>query len=230
MALRIDVHVHTSRTVAGAPPAEHLIKQAEEAGLDGIVLTELGQRWSERDLVNLRLRTETQLLVLSAEYLIVEDVSLLAYGFSGPLPPLDSLETAVGRIRAAGGTPVVAYPFDDGAPSLERLAEIGVLGVEVYSANGELPTNAQLAKVRSLGLAAVAGSGFRGGLGTSVGDCHTLVDADVRSGRDLAVAIRTGRASPVFGPPAPSLAGHRAPVIRHEGLQTGTSPGGAWRG
>ncbi len=201
MALRFDVHVHSARSVAGSLPAEHLIRRAEEAGLDGLVLTELGERWTERELVNLRQRTETRLIVLSAEYLIVEDVSLLAYGFSGRLPPLDSLETAVGRIRAEGGTAVVAYPFDDGGPPLERLVEIGVQGLEVFSANGQLPTDAQLEQVRRLGLAAVAGSGFRGVDGVEVGDCHTLVDADIRSGRDLAVAIKSGRVTPVFGAP-----------------------------
>ena len=212
MALRFDVHVHTARSVAGAPTADEIVRLAEDAGLDGVVLTELGTRWSDQELVSLRQRTETPLVVLSAEYLIVEDVSLLAYGFSGRLPPLDDLETAVGRIRAEGGTAVVAYPFDDGAPSLSELVEIGVQGVEVYSANGELPTDEQLREVDRLGLVAVAGSGFRGGDGFTVGDCHTLIDADVRSGRDLAVAIRTGRARPVFGPPEKGLGA--APVSR----------------
>lgn len=205
MALRFDLHVHTSRTLATAPGADDLVRRAEAAGLDGIVLTEFGLRWTERELANLRLRTETPLIVLSAEYLIVDDVSLLAFGFSGPLPPLDSLETAVGRIRAEGGTAVVAYPFDDGAPSLESLRDMGVQGLEVYSANGELPTDEQLASTRSLGFQLVAGSGFRGGgAGFDVGDCHTLIDADVRSGKDLAIAIRSGRAEPVFGPPSPT--------------------------
>jgi hypothetical protein len=202
VTLRFDVHVHSARSVAGSLPAEHLIRRAEEVGLDGIVLTEIGERWTERELVNLRQRTETRLIVLSAEFLIVEDVNLLAYGFSGRLPPLDSLETAVGRIRAEGGAAVVAYPFDDGAPPLERLVEIGVQGVEVFSANGELPTDEQLDRVRRLGLATVAGSGFRGGAGVAVGDCHTLVDTDVRTGRDLAMAIKLGRTRAVFGPPS----------------------------
>lgn len=205
VTLKFDLHVHSARSIAGAPPAEWIVRQAEEVGLNGIVLTEIGQRWTERELVNLRLRTETRLIVLSAEYLIVDDVCLLAYGFSGRLPPLDSLETAIGRIRAEGGTAVVAYPFDDGSPSLRELAEMGVQGVEVYSATGELPTDEQLEEVRSLGLAAVAGSGLRGLDGVGVGDCHTLVHADVRSGRDLAVAIRTGRVEPVFGPPTAGL-------------------------
>ncbi|WP_373048284.1 PHP domain-containing protein [Vulgatibacter sp.] len=225
MTLRFDVHVHSARSVAGAPTADRLVRLAEQAGLDGLVLTELGERWSERELVSLRQRTETQLIVLSAEYLIVDDVSLLAYGFSGSLPPLDDLETAIGRIRAEGGTAVVAYPFDDGAPSLQRLVDLGVQGIEVYSANGELPTDQQLEEARRLGLFTVAGSGFRGGSGTSVGDCHTLIDADVRSGRDLAVAIRSGRARAVFGPPPRAAAGHRAPVVRHEQAQAGASRG-----
>lgn len=234
MTLRFDLHVHSARSVPGSLPAEHLVHRAEEAGLDGLVLTELGERWSERELVNLRQRTETRLIVLSAEYLIVEDVSLLAYGFSGRLPPLDSLEAAVGRIRAEGGTAVVAYPFDDDAPSLEHLVSIGVQGVEVFSANGELPTDAQLEHVRRLGLVAVAGSGFRGADGIGVGDCHTLVHADVRSGRDLAVAIRTGRVEPVFGAPPADLQGHRAaepphrPVQRPGHLAHG-APGDIWR-
>lgn len=213
MALRFDVHVHTSRSIAGAPPAEHLVRRAEEAGLDGIVLTELGQRWSNDELVNLRQRTETRLIVLSAEFLIVEDVALLAYGFSGRLPPLDNLETAIGRIRAEGGTAVVAYPFDDGGLTLERLRDLGVQGLEVFSGNGQLPTDDQLRELERLGLSAVAGSGFRGEDGTAVGDCFTLVDADIRSGRDLAVAIRTRRVKPVFGPPPHD--GHRAPYREH---------------
>lgn len=223
MALRFDVHVHSARSVAGSLPAEHIIERAEQAGLDGIVLTELGERWTERELVDLRQRTETPLIVLSAEFLVVEDTSLLAYGFWGRMPPLDSLETAVGRIRAEGGTPVVAYPFDEGAPSLERLAEIGVQGLEVYSANGELPTEEQLEQVRRLGLATVAGSGFRGEPGTAIGDCHTLVETGVRSARDLALAIKTGRTRAVFGPPArPTSA--PAPWAAARGLEEGQRP------
>lgn len=203
MALRFDLHVHTSRTLATAPSPDEIIHRAEAAGLDGIVLTEFGLRWTERELANLRLRTETPLIVLSAEYLIVDDVSVLAYGFSGPLPPLDSLETAIGRIRAEGGSAVVAYPFDDGGPSLTALRDMGVQGLEVYSVNGELPSDDQLAQARALGFQLVAGSGYRGADGFEVGDCHTLVDADVRSGKDLAIAIRSGRVEPVFGSPTP---------------------------
>lgn len=224
MALRFDLHVHTSRTLATAPTADDIVRRAEAAGLDGIVLTEFGLRWTERELANLRLRTETPLIVLSAEYLIVDDVSVLAFGFSGPLPPLDSLETAIGRIRAEGGTAVVAYPFDDGALSLETLRDMGAQGLEVYSANGELPTDAQLERARSLGFELVAGSGFRGADGFEVGDCHTLIDADIRSGRDLAVAIRSGRVEPVFGPPSPvrTLPGEAMAMREAPEVATGT--------
>lgn len=225
MALRFDLHVHTARTLATAPSADEIVHRAEAAGLDGIVLTEFGLRWTERELANLRLRTETPLIVLSAEYMIVDDVSVLAFGFSGPLPPLDTLETAVGRIRVEGGTAIVAYPFDDGALSLSSLRDMGVQGLEIYSANGELPTDAQLARAQDLGFVLVAGSGFRGSDGFEVGDCHTLIDADVRSGRDLAVAIRSGHVQPVFGAPTPSRPMPREQALRNLPAQ----PGGIWK-
>lgn len=211
MALRIDLHVHSSRSVDGSLPAEQLIERAEQAGLDGLVLTEHGERWSERELADLRRRTQTRLVLLSAEELLVDGVSLLAYGFSGRLPPLDSLENAVGRIRLEGGIAIAAHAFDPDARPLSDLPALGIQGVELYSGNGSLPTDEQLAEVGRLGLVAVAGSGFHGPGDTDVGDCHTLVEADVRSGRELAVAIRTGRATPVFGPPPLSAKGHRAP-------------------
>ena len=201
MALRFDLHVHTARTIAGAPTADEIVRRAEEAGLDGVVLTELGLRWSDRELASLRLRTETPLIVLSAEYLILGGLSVIAYGFSGRMPPLDDIPSAVGRIRAEGGTAVVAYPFEDDAPSLRQLVDWGVQGIELYSANGELPSDEQIREVERLGLATVAGSGLRGEEEIAPGDCHTLIDADIRSGRDLAVAIRTGHARAVFGPP-----------------------------
>ena len=213
MALRIDLHVHSSRSLDGALSAEELIGRAERAGLDGLVLTEHGERWSERDLADLRRRTQTRLIVLSAEELLVDEVAILAYGFSGRMPPLDSLETAVGRIRLEGGIAIAAHAFDEGARSLAELQAAGIQGVEVYSASNELPTGEQLAELARLGMVAVAGSGFHGPGDGDVGDCHTLVEADVRSGRDLAVAIRTRRATPVFGPPPLSEQGHRAPRL-----------------
>jgi len=88
--------------------------------------------------------------------------------------------------------------------------------------------------VRRLGLAAVAGSGFRGADGIDVGDCHTLVDADVRSARDLAVAIRVGRVEPVFGPPAreakrAGAAPASRELLRRPGHLAHGAPGDVWR-
>lgn len=211
MALRIDLHVHSSRSADGSLPAEELVERAERAGLDGLVLTEHGERWSERDLADLRRRTQTRLIVLSAEELLVDGVAILAYGFSGRLPALDSLETAVGRIRTEGGIAIAAHAFDADARLLSELQAAGIQGLELYSANDALPDDRQLAEIRRLGLVTVAGSGFHAPGDSDVGDCHTLIEADVRSGRDLAVAIRTGRATPVFGPPPLSASGHRAP-------------------
>lgn len=213
MALRIDLHVHSSRSADGSLPAEELIERAERAGLDGLVLTEHGERWSERDLADLRRRTQTRLIVLSAEELLVEGVAILAYGFSGRLPPLDSLATAVGRIRLEGGIAIAAHAFDLDARPLAELPAVGIQGLELYSAVDSLPSDLQLAEITRLGLVTVAGSGFHAPGDGEVGDCHTLVQADVRSGRDLAVAIRTGRATPVFGPPPLSEQGHRAPRL-----------------
>ena len=105
------------------------------------------------------------------------------------------------------------------------LRDIGVQGLEVYSANGELPSDAQLARAEELGFVLVAGSGFRGGRGFDVGDCHTLIDADVRSGRDLAVAIRSGHVQPVFGSPPPSR-----PVPQEQALRNlPARPEGIWK-
>lgn len=213
MALRIDLHVHSARSADGALPAEELIERAERAGLDGLVLTEHGERWSERDLADLRRRTQTRLIVLSAEELLVDDVAILAYGFSGRLPPLDSLAKAVGRIRLEGGIAIAAHAFDARALPLSELQAAGIGGVELISASTALPNEEQLAELARLGMVGVGGSGFHGPGEFEVGDCHTLVRADVRSGRDLAVAIRTGRATAVSRPPPLSERYRRAPRL-----------------
>lgn len=107
--LRIDPHVHSVASYDGHDPAELLLEQAAEIGLDGIVIT-------DHDVIHESLRAAD----LAPEYGLIGipgvEVStavghLLAIGVSEMPPRRAPLDETVAWVRDHGGLAVVPHPF-----------------------------------------------------------------------------------------------------------------------
>ncbi len=115
---RIDLHVHTSFSMDGVSRPEEMVAAARSNGLDGIVLTdhntcEAVPYLIERGLMRADGRPVDGFLVLPGVEVTTDEGHLLCIG---AVLPAELKGRPVGEvlamIRAAGGLPVPAHPYD----------------------------------------------------------------------------------------------------------------------
>lgn len=91
-------------------------------------------------------------------------------GLPGHVPkPAPTLPEAIVVVREAGGLPVIAHPWGRGSrpvlgePAIARLAEAGLVGLEVDHVDHDGPARAELRAIADrLGLVATGGSDYHG--------------------------------------------------------------------
>jgi len=117
--MEMDLHIHTNRYsgCSNLKPSG-LLKKAREVGLDGIVLTEHGIRWSDESLAELAERSGVpDLLVLAGQevacYTKRGDFQgeFLLFGYPRSLGSSRSLEEILEMVHGEGGVVVAAHPF-----------------------------------------------------------------------------------------------------------------------
>jgi predicted metal-dependent phosphoesterase TrpH len=164
--LRVDLHVHSSRSPDSRLSLEAIATQLPYAGLKGFALTDHNTTAGLAELPRLRERFPGALIVPGVE-VSTREGHLLAYGVS-ECPPVHRpvLET-IDWVRDHGGEPVVAHPFRLAHGVGRRVAsEVPVHVVEVR--NGH---NSELQNLKAELVAAQRGLGGSGG-----SDAHELRD------------------------------------------------------
>ncbi len=151
MGLYIDLHVHTKRhSTCSAIAPDRLVKQAVNAGLSGLVITEHQYQWSEPELDELRnMSGAPGLLVLAGFEYTSKRGDILIYGLEKPdadafppgLAPDEALELAAGL----GGVCVAAHPTRAGMGFDEAIFSLPFNAIEVASVNLK-PHEQRLAK------------------------------------------------------------------------------------
>jgi len=193
-----DLHIHTARH---SPDSEidpfALVRRARQQGLDGVVITEHDWLWTEKELEELR-AAAPGLVVLAGVEVTTQEGHFLVYNVHDPF----ALQRGIGvadlcrEVHLQGGAVVAAHPFRWGQPFDDILREENpeLDGIEVMTNNMDDACRRMAAEIlRQRPLA---------GLGSSdahreevVGICYTDFDAVIRTGRDLAAAIRGRRAT-----------------------------------
>jgi predicted metal-dependent phosphoesterase TrpH len=196
--MKFDLHMHTTRH---SPDSQMdpfvLVRRARQVGLDGIVITEHDWLWPEEELDELR-AAAPGLVVLAGIEVSSRDGHILVYGVHDPfaLPKGIGVTELCREVHAQGGAAVAAHPFRWGQPFHEILREERpeLDGLELMTNNMDADCRQRAAEIRErYGLT---------GLGSSdahhedvLGVCYTEFTAVIRTGRDLAEAIRGRKAT-----------------------------------
>lgn len=204
--LRLDLHVHTSRSDDAEAPVDEVLARAADAGLDGLAVTDhdavaSGLRAAER-------ASEYGLLVVPGVEVSTADGHLLALGVDARPDPGCSLATTVERVRALGGIAVVPHPFQRSRHGAPREAIEDCDGIEVYNAhyltgfrNGQA---AAFAAER--GHPTVGGSDAHRPASVGRGYTEVVLPTDDPDVEEVLAAVRDGRTR---------ARGHRTPVRRY---------------
>lgn len=192
--MKFDLHMHTRRYShdAQSDPFD-LVKAAQAAGLDGIVITEHDYLWPEAELEELR-AAAPGLVVLAGVEVTGRGGDMLCYGVTDPfaLPRGIPWPELCRELHRQGGAAVAAHPNRWGQPFEKMLAEQKpeLDGIEVMSNNMD-------ADLRSRAAELLVKYPYFAQLGNSdshepatVGICYTDFAEDIRTIGDLVAAIR----------------------------------------
>lgn len=210
MMLRVDLHVHTDRSIDGRHSLERMATAAKQAGLDAIAITDHDQ------CTPLPSELEGVLLIPACE--ISTQVGHITGLFLDHPIDFDTLckngrptgEAVVAEIHRCGGLAVAAHPFQKPGVDGSRLPP-GLDAVEGVNARANYKVPDANAKARQWAvdhhLPAVGGSDGHGC--REVGNGYTEIDCPEKTLSALKEAIAAGRCRPVL---------HRHTTHREKGL------------
>lgn len=200
--MKFDLHIHTTRHSPDSvlDPFE-LLEQAQEIGLDGVVITEHDWLWTAGELDELR-AAAPGLVVLAGIEVSTRQGHFLVYGVTNPFRVGAGIDVAdlCKEVHRQGGAVVAAHPFRWG----QRFHDIlkhdrpALDGLEMMSSNMDGDCRRRTLEVQQkIGVAGLGNSDAHDV--NKVGFCYTEFDAEIRSIRDLVAAIRGRKASPREG-------------------------------
>jgi predicted metal-dependent phosphoesterase TrpH len=203
----IDLHVHTSpASPCSSISVDDLIAEAQQIGLDGLVLSDHNHVWSRAGIEDLR--QKHGFLVLGGNEIITDQGDVLVYGLDRDIEGVIPLADLRGEVQKAGGFMAMAHPFRGflifGAQQLGLTVEKAarremfkyVDAIEVL--NGKVtPDENDFARrvAASLNIPGVAGSDAHEA--GSVGTYATEFSSKIENEKDLVQALFQGDYRPV---------------------------------
>jgi hypothetical protein len=192
--MKFDLHMHTRRHSPDSitDPFE-LLKAAEFAGLDGVVITEHDYLWPESELEELR-AAAPGLVVLAGIEVAGRGGDMLVYGVTDPfaLPRGIPWPELCREVHRQGGAAIAAHPNRWGQPFEKLIRELNpeLDGIEVMSNNMDADLRQRAAEllVKYPHLAQLGNSDSHAP--ETVGCCYTDFDWEIRTSADLVAAIR----------------------------------------
>ena len=192
--MKFDLHLHTSRySPDSVTDPFDLLRSAQAAGLDGVVLTEHDRLWPAAELEELR-AAAPGLVVLAGMEVTGRGGDVLVYGITdpGPLPKGIGWVELCREVHRQGGVAVAAHPNRWGQPfeQLVRETKAELDGIEVMSNNMEPELRARAAELLTKypHFAQLGNSDSHAP--ETVGCCYTEFDAEIHTLTDLVAAIR----------------------------------------
>lgn len=200
MRLRIDLHIHSSKSEDGCSTIAEIAESARERGLDGFAITDhdvpLG--YSEA----CELSGELQMVVLPGIEVSTASGHILI------LDPRRAFRKGIGLSEALkgafldGSVVIVPHPTDPlshgiGENLAEEAAKAGAI-IESLNASTLSRFNASAQKLAArLAVPAVGGSDAH--IAKAVGDAYTVVDSDGIDAESVLIAIKKGLTAPEGG-------------------------------
>ena len=103
MKLKLDLHVHTSRSTDAFTPPEQLRTICRERGLDGLAITDHNVLAQDLD---------DELVILPGIEISSRDGHIIGLGLSDPIPRGLSPDETIRRIRDQNGVSIIPHPYD----------------------------------------------------------------------------------------------------------------------
>jgi hypothetical protein len=198
----LDLHVHSRFTPGGALDPRDIVRRAREAGLDGVVITDMN---TMDGLADVRAAGQAEgFLALCGVEIATDRGHYLAY-FPDPekVPALPQLfgtppwpvGDVIAKVASLGGVVVAAHPYDKGVErpggdvlfTLDGLSAVEGLETRRRPAVNDLAVEA----ADHLGLPCVGASGAKDSL-DEIGKAATLFRDPVRTEADLVAQLRSG--------------------------------------
>jgi predicted metal-dependent phosphoesterase TrpH len=192
--MKFDLHIHTRRYSFDAESDPFaMLRAAQAAGLDGVVITEHDHLWPEAELEELR-AAAPGLVILNGVEVTGRGGDVLCYGVTdaSKLPRGMGWGELCREVHRQGGVAVAAHPNRWGQPFEQVVRDAGAEldGVEVMSNNMDADLRAKAAELlRKYPHFAQLGNSDSH-VPETVGCCYTEFDAEIRTAADLVAAIR----------------------------------------
>lgn len=187
MELRLDLHVHSERSIDGRMRIEEIVSLARARGLNGVAVC-------DHDRVMENVPEYDDFLIIPATEVSTERGHLLGLFITEKIETRD-FSAAVAAIHARGGLAVIAHPFEHSTEE-RRLDDVMALldGVEVWNGRAERKNKRANAMARSLaekwGKLVTAGSDAH--LGEEIGNGVTVLEVEKLSPANVKEALLHG--------------------------------------
>lgn len=202
-----DLHIHTEKySDCSFINPEDLIRQAVEAGLDGLAITEHGMRWPDREFERLKkLAGSRRLLLINGQEIYTADGKnriegeFLVFGVGRSLTGKYSARDLIRRVHDEGGLLVAAHPYKlsrNGRTRYygagDRIYDLQVDAVELFHPDHSEQAVEKVRRAMSaLGIPGTGGSDAHKIF--NVGACVTIFEKEIRSETDFLHEMKKGR-------------------------------------
>ena len=193
MRLKLDLHVHTSRSSDAFTPPEQLPTICRDRGLDGLAITD--HNVLARDLSD-------ELVILPGIEISTRDGHVIGLGLSEVVPRGLSADETIRRIRDLNGASIVPHPYDLTRSSVRpHLLTVRPDAIEVINSSSFLHSvtwNRARKFAEKEKYSMTAGSDSH--IPETIGRAYTEVECRSKDTRSVLASVRSGSMTP-FGRP-----------------------------
>ena len=189
MKLKLDLHVHTSRSPDAFTDTRDLIEAVHNRGLDGIAVTDHNLICSFKS---------DEIAVIPGIEISSLNGHILGLGSKAPVPSGLPPEDTIRLMKSFGYIAVIAHPFDMWGKGVDpRQLKQKPDAIETTNANAfPFKKSRKLAEQAALSLSIPMTGGSDSHLPQTIGDAYTEVEVDEPTVEAIILSILSGRTAP----------------------------------